>query len=87
MTKFELGQVVVTRKASRTLGALDIEIALNRHAQGDWGVAPEQDRLMNDQALLTGGVLLSSYLSRNTLFWIVTDSDRLVTTVLLPEEF
>jgi hypothetical protein len=56
----------------------------------DWGlgvVGPE-DWAANDRALADGDRLLSSYLTDGgTKVWIITEWDRSVTTVLLPEEY
>ena len=42
----------------------------------------------NDLALDHGGRLLSSYSTRSgTVFWIITEHDRSVTTILLPAEY
>jgi len=42
----------------------------------------------NNQALATGARLLSVYHSETGLkFWIITEADRSVTTVLLPEDY
>ncbi|HXE54664.1 MAG TPA: hypothetical protein VN541_16705 [Tepidisphaeraceae bacterium] len=43
---------------------------------------------MNDQAAKEGFRLLSVYTSRaGVAFWIITEGDRSVTTVLLPDEY
>ena len=55
---------------------------------GDWGNLDEHDWKMNDDGLEFGGRLLSEYFAQDgTKFWIVTECDRSVTTVLLPKEY
>jgi hypothetical protein len=62
--------------------------ALSRHVQGDWGTLDAEDLQSNERALRFGGRLFSSYhSSQNVKFWIITECDRSVTTVLLPEDF
>jgi len=85
--KFQLGQVVITPNALEKLNSDDILNALNRHIVGDWGELDEEDRQTNDEALQSGDRLLSAYRSGDTKFWIISESSREVTTVLLPEDY
>lgn len=87
---FPLGRVVATPAALAVLGAADILASdlLLRHQTGDWGDLDEEDRLQNDNALQFGGRLLSSYrLRTGKTVWIITEHDRSITTVLLPEDY
>lgn len=85
--KFSLGEVVITPNALEKLNPDDILKALNRHVLGDWGELDEEDRLENEHSLKHGFRLLSVYRSGGTKFWIITESSRAVTTVLLPEDY
>ena len=86
--KFSLGRVVITANAARTLAQEDVVIAIRRHARGDWGELDDHDRQQNQAALKEGSRLLSAYHDRNGVkFWIITEWDRSVTTVLLPEDY
>jgi len=59
-----------------------------RHQSGDWGNLDSEDRNSNDQALARGGRIFSAYNATDgTKFWIITEADRSVTTVLLPEDY
>jgi hypothetical protein len=90
--KFKLGQIVATPGA---LNALEVtgetaQTYINRHNSGDWGDLDEEDRAANDAALILGEEqrILSAYkLSDGTKIWIITEWDRSVTTILLPEEY
>lgn len=85
---FELGLVVATRNAHETLSMSDITAGLTRHAGNDWGDVCESDWEANDNDVQDEGRLLSSYRSANGVkFWIITEWDRSVTTVLLPEDY
>jgi hypothetical protein len=71
-------------------GALDedMNIYLSRHANGDWGELSETDRQANEDALKHGFRVLSTYTLRTgEKIWIVTECDRSMTTILLPEEY
>lgn len=85
---FELGRVVTTPGALETLDIESIQVGLARHAQHDWGEVCQEDKHLNDQALEDGTRLLSAYTdATGTKFWIITEADRSVTTILLPEEY
>jgi hypothetical protein len=86
--KFSLGALVATSNAASTLLPEDIRSALRRHATGDWGDLDTEDRLANEQALLQGERLFSAYNSATGVrFYVITEWDRSVTTVLLPEDY
>lgn len=83
-----LGQLVATPNALANVSADEIQRALQRHVTGDWGELDEEDKTANDEALKTGERLLSAYKSATgTKFWIITERDRSVTTILLPEDY
>ena len=83
-----LGQIVATPNALAHLTESDIRAALGRHRSGDWGDCCAEDAAENDRSLTTRLRLLSTYRSAaGTKFWIITEADRSVTTVLLPEDY
>ncbi len=86
-TKFPLGQVVITANAQGTLDPADVQQGLSRHARGDWGEVCPDDREENELSLNEGFRLLSVYRSGDKRFWIITEADRSVTTVLMPEDY
>ena len=86
--KVPLGRTVATPAALGTVSQSDIVAALRRHASGDWGDVDPDDRAANDLALTSGGRLLSVYeLVNGITFWVITEADRSVTTVLLPDDY
>jgi hypothetical protein len=85
--KFPLGQVVITTTASQQLSPVAIHEALRRHAAGDWGDICPEDAHENDQALKEGFRLHSSYGTGERKFWIITEDDRSVTTILMPDDY
>lgn len=85
-----LGRVVATGGAIAALFASGDMPGrfLDRHASGDWGDVPEADRRLNDTGAMSGVQVLSSYeTSAGDRLWIITEADRSVTTLLLPEEY
>lgn len=91
----ELGQVVITRNLAEQVfrhdddrkAISDLHEALHRHESGDWGDLCDEDKALNDDSLKHGGRLLSSYKVQGIKFWIITEADRSVTTLLLPEDY
>jgi len=85
---FPLGQIVATPGALAALDSDTILHALCRHASGDWGDLCEEDIAENALSLCQGFRLLSAYeYADKPKFWIITEADRSVTTVLLPSEY
>jgi hypothetical protein len=94
--KFSLGQVVATPGAIQALADSKQSPSdfLALHNSGNWGDLDADDRTLNDEAIAHEGDLnrqqrvLSSYLTANEIkLWIITEWDRSVTTLLLPEEY
>lgn len=85
---FALGRVVATPNALEQISPEEIHHALSRHTRGDWGSLDSDDWNANERALQNGTRLLSAYTSSTDIrFWIITEWDRSVTTVLLPEDY
>lgn len=88
--RFYMGELVSTP------GALDaLEKAeelptpyLERHLSCDWGDLDSEDKKSNDRAVEAGDRILSAYrLRTGQKLWIITEADRSVTTLLLPNEY
>ena len=89
MVPLPLGKVVATPGALKLLldaGEHPFDY-LARHAMGDWGDLDEHDRKENELSLEQGYRVLSSYLVGERCIWIITEADRSVTTILLPEGY
>jgi len=85
---FPLGNFVITPNALGQLTPADIQIGLQRHQAGDWGDLGEEDWRENDDAVVNGRRLLSSYRSGGgATFWIISEASRAVTTLLMPEDY
>ena len=89
--RFSPGQLVMTIGVDDLVrqGRLNPAPFLRRHLHGDWGDLSDGDRQLNDAALKSGeDRLFSSYqVTPNLKLWIITESDRSVTTLLLPSEY
>ncbi|MBN8625636.1 MAG: hypothetical protein J0M17_09115 [Planctomycetes bacterium] len=83
-----LGEVVITPGAVVKLDSKVVSRSLVRHMAGDWGEVNEEDWELNDAALEGGDRLVSRYRGRDEKdFFIITEADRSITTILLPEEY
>ena len=86
--KFSLGQLVATTNAANEIPQEEIDKAIKRHASGDWGDLCDEDRATNEYGLRNGERLMSVYKTDSGIpFWIITERDRSVTTVLLPRDY
>lgn len=93
---FELGRVVMTAGVEPFLERHPdlVDRCLGAYVRGDWGVSSEPEQ--NDEAVRSGDRILAAYpidparpsagYGTNTL-WLITEADRSVTTLLLPEEY
>lgn len=90
-----LGHVAATPGAVEALevqaGALAPVLAaalLSRHARGDWGDLDAHDRGVNEVAVQNGYRVMSEYrLGTGAKIWIITEADRSMTTLLVPNDY
>lgn len=83
---FPLGQILATPGAAE-LG-MNFFPYLLRHQHGDWGDLDEADEAENNYSVEHDLRILSAYHTPDgAKFWIITEADRSVTTVLLPSEY
>ncbi len=86
--RFPLGRMMITATAMRQLTNMEVLVALGRHVRGDWGDVDDEDWEANERALKEGTRLLSVYhTAEGVKFYIITEWNRLGTTVLLPEDY
>jgi hypothetical protein len=85
---FPLGQLSMTPGVAQRVPPSEMLQALRSHARGEWGELVPDDLEANDRALKEGARIFSAYSTKAGIkFWIITEADRSVTTVLLPEEY
>lgn len=90
LPRFPLGQLLSTPGALKLMQDNDVDpmTLLQRHVRGDWGMICAEDSQANEEALICGARLLSSYLLPGAgVIWIITEADRSVTTCLRPDEY
>lgn len=86
--KFPLGTVVVTAGAKASLPVGGLNDLLQRHASGDWGDLGAGDKQMNEDAITTSeDRVFSMYMVAGTKFYVITEWDRSVTTILRADEY
>jgi len=97
--RFELGQLCQTPGAQTVLQRYRVNpfLLIGRHLQGDWGDVCEEDARANEEALREGARVLSAdtlpppvsvdEILAPAKVWVITEADRSVTTILLPEEY
>jgi hypothetical protein len=87
--KFAIGRVLITPGAATEIAEEEITKALRRHQHGDWGALDAREKACNEQVLRIGGWLLSAYddPASGERFLIITQPDRMITTVMVPDEF
>lgn len=84
--RFPLGQIAYSGNATVRLRSEEVLTALRRHADGDWGDLLPEDAIANELALQNGGRLFSAYGFGDDRFWVVTEADRSLTVVVLPDD-
>lgn len=91
---FGLGRLLATPGALDVLTAAQHHPAklLQLHQYGQWGDLCGPDKTANDEALVSGGRLLSAYKVNDIRLYVITEAvaesgRRECTTVLLPSEY
>lgn len=90
LVQFATGQIVATPEALRLLeqNAILPTQLIARHVRGDFGIVPEEDVDSNRSAIENCRArILSSYQVGSGQVWLITEWDRSVTTILLPDEY
>lgn len=86
--RFAHGQIAITSGARDVLDDVTVRRALSRHLSGDWGDVDREDWERNDKALICAERLLSVYRSEQGVrFYVITEHNRIATTILLPDEY
>lgn len=92
-TAFRLGEIVMSRDVNNKT-AFDanfskfVRESVIRHSKRDWGDTPQEGKRANERALKAGGRLHSVYDKYPwPRIWVITESDRSVTTILFPSEY
>ncbi|MBE6724929.1 MAG: hypothetical protein E7576_07005 [Ruminococcaceae bacterium] len=95
---FEIGKLLSTRGVADRMQedrqfAYFVALSLGRYMNCDWGELTDEDKAQNDEAVASGeDRIFASYTRKTgdgeeTKFWIITEWDRSVTTILFPDEY
>ena len=95
--RFPTGQLICSRRVNLTIQkdstfAAFVTLSLRKHKECDWGDCCSEDAALNDAALNNGTRIFSVYNYKNEevgdgKIWIITEADRVATTVLFPSEY
>src|SRR5271157_1513353 len=93
--KLSLGRIVATPGALHALHDAGQPVGefLARHVCGDWGDLDDEDRNLNNAALIDGSRILSAYQTRKgERIWVITEAVnevglRYCSTILLVSEY
>lgn len=84
---FPLGKVMATALVRQKVCPSCVGYAIRCHSLGNWGEVSEFDAMANEEAVKNGGRILSAFICGGAgRFLVVTEADRSVTTVMLPDE-
>ena len=87
---FPLGKVFMTVGAREVLEESNQSANefLIKHQSGDYGIICEDDRKENELSVKEGFRILSAYKTeQGEKIYVITEADRVSTTILLPEEY
>jgi hypothetical protein len=90
VNRFNPGKVMATPGAFAAFEASGESLFdyLARHLSGDWGEVDAEDARENELSLKHDLRVLSAYTLKNgTKIWVITETDRSSTCLLLPEEY
>ena len=87
--KFHPGKLAATPAVMKKVDPDYAMAALVRHLQGNWGLCDDEDWHTNNEALKHGGRIVSVYPLPEEAgnFWIITEADHSITTMLLPSDY
>lgn len=79
-----------------TPGALELLVSAGkepyeyivRHIKGEWGDVDRHDQVANEHALLVGLRVMSVFkITETETLWLITEGDRSICTLLVPDEY
>lgn len=87
--RFQLGQTLATTAVTAWAERQEIDMTrlLWRHHCGDWGDLCKDDKQANEDALVHGSRIFSSYKIADRKIYIITEHDRGMTTIMLATEY
>lgn len=87
---FPMGTPVITPAAKDLLEEIQVppQHLLALHLTGQWSHLDTEDQAKNWAAIAGGGMIFSAFeLPPKGKFYVITEADRSVTTILLPSDY
>lgn len=86
--RVQTSRLVGTPSVLQQVNYFELQSAVERHLKGDWGLVSPRDAARNNVSLHIGEAVISAFQnSERVRFWIITNSDRSQTAVMLPSDF
>lgn len=87
--RFPLGNLYATSAVAQWTSQQGLSLFqfIERHHNGDWGDLDDEDKQANEDALLHGGRIFSSYLAQGQKIYVITEFDRSTSTILFAHEY
>ena len=84
---FKLGQLVATYGVTKELNWEQLRTLIKMHAELEPGELEDSDFKLNMDAVRNNERIFSCYKLEGKCYYVITEADRSVTTVLKPEEY
>ena len=82
-----VGTLVFSRSAKEVLDFQEVQDAIARYEQADWGDVPQRFAEYNPQGAVNGGQVVGFYRDRRDQgFWIITEPKHEYTLIKLADE-
>lgn len=78
---------IANRVANDEVFAKGVTAAMTLYLMHEWGNLSEEDKQLNEEALLTKDRIMGAYEIGSDKIWIITDPGHEVTTILFPDEY
>lgn len=87
--RFSLGNTYATSGVTQWAEheKADLSRYLRQHHCGQWGDLCSEDKQANEDALVSGARIFSSYKIGEKKIFVITESDRSMTTIMLASEY
>lgn len=88
--RFSLGKTLITPAALEAIKEANQHpiTLLSRHQSLDQGVLEGDDHQENVDALNNGERIFSAFVTKTDIrVWVITEADRSLTTILLPDDY
>jgi len=82
---FNLGKICASPGAADL--NIDLGAYLQGHVCGDWGNLEAGEQKANESALTCGGRILSCYTVSGIKLYVITEANRLSTTITIADEY